>query len=280
MAKNGKHQIMDADIEAYVAYMHRRRFSPNTIRKRGPLLHRMDRQLPCGLVRANATEIEAWLYRDEFSDWTLATYFYHVAGFFDWATDPRTELLDFNPMTMLDKPSAEQGLPRPVTDAQLARILAGTSGEMLLAAKLAAYEGMRCVEIARADREHIDEQNTRIPVGKGKRPGIVPTHPIVWDAVKDLPPGPLLKQTAGGRWNEHQVSQAGCRVLTKLLGEIAGLHRLRHWFGTTTYRMTRDLRRTQELMRHKSPNSTIIYTLVDDVERAEAIASLPQLIAV
>lgn len=270
---------MDADIAAYVEYMKRHRFSPNTIKKRGPFLDRIDHDLPHGLIEANSVELEAWLYRDEWSDWTLATYWYHCDGFFTWASDPRTDILDFNPMSMLDKPSAEQCLPRPVTDGQLARILTEIPDwQLVTAAKLAAYEGLRCVEIARAHREHIDQKSTRIPVGKGKRPGIVPTHPVVWNAVKDLPPGPLLRHADGQPWDEHYLSQVGCRALTKLLGEIAGLHRLRHWFGTTTYKKTRDLRRTQELMRHKSPNSTIIYTLIDDEERAEAIASLPQLV--
>lgn len=267
---------MDELIEAYAAHLRRRRASPHTIKKRIPFLARADRELPCGLVSASSDEIEAWLFRDEYSDWSLATYFYHLAGFFEWATDPRVGELDFDPMKIIDRPTAEQGLPRPINTGQLQQLLAELAGDMLLAAKLAAYAGMRCIEICRADRQHVDADNIRIPVGKGGRAGIVPTHPIIWEAVQGLPPGPLLRHANGNRWTEKQLSDSGARHLTRILGEVAGLHRLRHWFGTETYRATRDLRRTQELMRHKSPNSTVIYTLIADEERGQAIAALPR----
>ena len=37
------------------------------------------------------------------------------------------------------------------------------------------------------------------------------------------------------------------------------MHQLRHWFGTHTYRASLDLRMTQELLGHSSPNTTTIY---------------------
>ena len=48
------------------------------------------------------------------------------------------------------------------------------------------------------------------------------------------------------------------------------LHSLRHYFGTTVYRKTKDIRVTQVLMRHRSVSSTQIYAHVSqrDVERA------------
>jgi integrase/recombinase XerD len=62
------------------------------------------------------------------------------------------------------------------------------------------------------------------------------------------------------------------------IGITHTLHTLRHWFGTHTYRATgRDLRMTQELLRHRSPVSTAIYTFSDPGEAAAAVERLPTL---
>ncbi len=48
------------------------------------------------------------------------------------------------------------------------------------------------------------------------------------------------------------------------------MHALRHYFGTTLYKATKDIRVTQTAMRHQSVSSTMIYTRVSnaDVEAA------------
>lgn len=266
---------MDELIDAYVAHLRNRRCTADTIEKRGMYLNRLDRELPSGLAAATAKELAAAVYRDEYSGWTLATYYGHIAGFFNWCCDPRVDALDFNPVALLPRPRSGDNIPSPVTDGQHAAIMASLSGELLLAAKLAAYAGMRCIEICRADREHISRANVSIPRGKGDRAGVVPTHPVIWKAVEEMPAGPLLLNPDGDRWTAHQLSQRAARHLTALLNEDCGLHRLRHWFGTTIYRRTRDLRRTQEALRHRSPISTMGYTLIADEERREAIEALP-----
>jgi integrase/recombinase XerC len=62
------------------------------------------------------------------------------------------------------------------------------------------------------------------------------------------------------------------------LGVPETLHQLRHLYGTNVYRATgRDLRATQELMRHRSPVSTAGYTFVDMGDTARALDLLPSL---
>lgn len=39
----------------------------------------------------------------------------------------------------------------------------------------------------------------------------------------------------------------------------ATAHQYRHWFGTRTYALCRDIRVVQELMGHSSPSTTAIY---------------------
>ena len=54
------------------------------------------------------------------------------------------------------------------------------------------------------------------------------------------------------------------------------LHQARHWFGTEAYRSSgRDLRTTQELLRHRSVVSTQIYTALDPGPLRGAVDGLP-----
>jgi integrase/recombinase XerC len=47
------------------------------------------------------------------------------------------------------------------------------------------------------------------------------------------------------------------------IGVNATAHQCRHWFGSSVYERTRDLRLTQELMGHLHPQSTAGYTRIN-----------------
>jgi integrase/recombinase XerC len=47
-----------------------------------------------------------------------------------------------------------------------------------------------------------------------------------------------------------------------------------HWFGTEVYANTHDIRVTQELLGHQSPNTTAGYVAYSHVAAAEAVGSL------
>ena len=70
------------------------------------------------------------------------------------------------------------------------------------------------------------------------------------------------------------VSQVANRALRDI-GVTSTLHQLRHRFGTQVQRAGKDLRRTQEAMRHRSIVSTQLYTLIvaDDVH--EVVDQIP-----
>jgi len=270
---------MSEFLGPYLDHLRSVRRSANTVKHRGAFLRRIDAQLPCGLDAALSEELHAVVYRPDYAPWTLATYYAHLGGFFAWACSTRCsldEILDLNPMDDVERPRTPDCLPNPVSDTQLAGILDTLTGPLRDAVVLAAYAGLRSVEIARCDREHITRDNIVIPVGKGDRPGVVPTHPVIWDMVKDRPRGPVVRD-AGQRWDEHRLSTQAAYYLRQLLGEQCGLHRMRHWYGTTVYRTTRDPVRTQQLLRHRNPRSTLGYILIANEERAEAIGALPVL---
>lgn len=263
-------------VDQYLEWLRTCGRSPRTIGARRDILGRIDRALPYGIERATADELRDWIYRDEFSPATRETYYGAVRSFFVWGTNPYDPRLDYDPTPLLPRPTVPRALPRPVTDGQLQRILTESCEPYLTWSLLAAYEGLRCCEIAQLDRADIDERTVLIRRGKGGKPGIVPTHPLVWAAVRDLPAGPLAVtehgESATGQWVSIHAALYFRRKL-KMPG--VAMHRLRHWYGTNAYRATKDIRLTQELMRHSSPTTTAIYTLVSNEERVAAIHALP-----
>jgi site-specific recombinase XerC len=62
----------------------------------------------------------------------------------------------------------------------------------------------------------------------------------------------------------------------KRQGLPASLHQARHWYGTNVLRSSGgNLRVAQELLRHASPATTAGYTFITSIERADAVAALP-----
>lgn len=268
---------MSALIEQYLDWLRMRGSSPRTITARREILGRVNASLSYGIEAASADELGAWIYRDQWSSATRETYYGAVRAFFVWACNPHDPKLDFDPSSLLPRPKVHRGLPRPVTDEQLHHILTHAAEPYRLWALLAAYQGLRCIEIAGLRREDVTEQHLRIVYGKGGRPGLLPTNEAVWKAVRPLPPGPLAWTTHGAPADEKWVSIRTAVYFRRHLDMPGvGLHRLRHWFGTNLMRETGNLRVVQELMRHSSPTTTAIYTLITDGERLAAIQALPK----
>lgn len=261
-------------IGDYITHLEQCGRSPRTVTLRRTILRRMDSDLPDGLINATPDQLRAWIYRPHWSRSTWHAYHGCASAFFIWATNPWSPRVSRNPMLALPAPAKPRGVPKPITDRQLAAILDLVEPRVRLWSLLAAYAGLRCIEISRLHREHIDE-HILIVLGKGEKAGVVPTHPLVWEAVRDLPAGPVARTLAGGPTTANYVSLVAIRAFAAAGLDGVHLHRLRHWFGTTVYRATRDIRRTQELLRHASPTTTALYTLISDEEREMAIRALP-----
>lgn len=262
-------------IDSYADHMRMLGHSDNTIGGRTKILHRMDRDLPYGLISATAQELKGWIYRPAWSVQTRASYYVAARGLFAFLTRPEDPYLDYDPTTLLVCPRVPKGVPRPVTDQELASILARAAEPYRTWCLLAAYQGLRCIEISRLDREDISEQRTLLR-GKGSKDRWVPTHPDVWAAVRDFPPGPVARDAAG-RVTPHTVSDRAARYMDRQLGmPDVTMHRLRHWYGTRTLEACGNLRTVQELLGHASPASTAVYTQVTSPQREAAVAALPR----
>lgn len=264
-------------IKAHLTHLRAQGLADNTIRDANRTLNAADAGLPNGLRSAYPHELTAWLANPAWSRQTRATYRQHLVRFYTWATRSEDPWLSYNPAAGLPRPQVRPGLPRPALDEQVHVAITTLDEPWRLHCILAAYEGLRCVEIARLLREQVSEQSVLVH-GKGDRWAAVPTHPLVWSAVRDLPAGPLTRMTNGAPATAHWVSYS-TRCKLRKAGLALSLHRFRHWFGTTIQHHYRDLRVTQTLLRHASPVSTAVYTEVADESRREAVGCLPDLTA-
>lgn len=264
-----KLRVMTDLIERHCAHVTAGGLSDNTINSRRAQLRRMDAELPMGLEEATVEELGEWLARPGWSRETRRTYFNHMKAFYDWATDPRRPHIDWNPAASMTRPKAPKGMPKPVTDDELFDVLT-SARTWEVAFLLAAYGGLRCCELATIERRDINQHTITI-TGKGGKVRVVPTHPLIWAAVRDLPRGHLVAGTAG------QISKSARDHFDRTGMPAVTMHRLRHWFATTALAAGADLLTVSLLMGHASTQTTRVYCEISDKQRRTAILALPVL---
>ena len=194
---------------------------------------------------------------------TRRCYLSGVAGFYRWAI--RAGLTETNPVDRVVRPKRKRRLPRPIHVDHYRQSLSQADTMMRCWLLLGARAGLRCMEIAGLDRDdvldHLDEPMLWIRHGKGDKERTVPLHPQVLAALLayGMPQsGPLFPASCGGRRSPQSVSKRINKHLRRLgLHETA--HQYRHLFGSDVYRESRDLRLTQELLGHSSPEVTAGY---------------------
>lgn len=265
-------------IDAYLEHLRRRSKSGSTatIRGRRDILIRLNRQLPLDLTRTTQEELEVWLHNPDWSQGTKATYWACLRSFYRWACDPRDQWLSDDPTAYMTPVQTVKGIARDITDDELWMILEHGEPWIQVPAKLAAYQGLRDLEISGLDREHVTEQRLIVVRGKGGRPRVHDTDPIVWTAVRDLPPGPVVRRPDGDRAGPAYISARASRIFQDLGLDGVTMHRLRHWLGVRVQSLYRDVRVTQEMLGHESLASTQIYTKATVQQQRAARATLPR----
>lgn len=254
-------------IELFRAHLREMSRSPRTIGTYSDQLRYADLGTPAGIDVATATEIKAWIWREGIEMSTRALAYASLVAFYRWAVEAGE--LDFDPTLKIARPQVPEGMPRVATHKQAEYLLTQAPEPYRLCAKLAAYAGLRCIEIWRLDRDDITEEYIRVH-GKGGKKKPVPTHPVIWAAVKDLPSGPLTTMP-----NERAVSYRFKGWCTRNDMPKMSLHRLRGWFATSAYKATRDPRAVQRALRHTNLANTMRYIEWDEEDIQAAVSSLP-----
>lgn len=254
-----------------------RNLRPSTIDQKRRCLARLARRVDP--LTATTEDLRAHLGRPMAPE-SRATELSHLRSFYKFCL--LEGLIDTDPTVRIQRPKVPRRLPRPIPEEDLQMALDLAGGEVRRMLTLAAFSGLRAKEISGLRGEHLlwDQEPPLVVIveQKGGDEASVPMAPVVADQLagqarsgwlfprRDGKPGPTPPWLVSRR----------CNAFLHGVGIPHTLHSLRHRFATQVYRASgRDLRLTQDLMRHRSPVSTALYTWVDPGEGAQAVAALP-----
>jgi len=250
---------------------------PRSVEKRMIALRAFTRWLgDKSLLEVEREDIERFLDQRHIGNNTRYTWISHFHCFYEWA---RSEgITHDDPTARIVRPRIRRRLPRPAATDQLAEALKIADPELRCWLVLAAYQGLRVQEIAGLDRGDVIEAEglLRVTQGKGDKERMLPLHPEVLAALNELPmprTGWVFRRQMGGKYTAPAMSLAFNQALRDH-GVEATAHQLRHWFATNLYGATHDLRLTQEMLGHASPQTTAIYTQFDAKAARKAVTSL------
>jgi site-specific recombinase XerD len=255
-------------LAAFQQHQHRRNLRAGTIDRR----HRTLLQLAAwrgeaGIEHVTRDDLETWLDSCNLSPGARYTYIGTLAAFYRWLND--TGVIFEDPTAKLDRPRLPRRLPRPMPKEHLYRAVRLADPRMKAWLLLAGLEGLRCFEIAGLRREDVHERadppSLLVVDGKGGHQRALPLHPETAGALRPFldTRGWLWTSTRTGRpFLPGTVSTYIARHL-HIHGFTATAHQARHHFGTEVYRLSHDLRLTQELMGHADPRTTAGYAAID-----------------
>jgi len=270
-AQRHKDSAMAYLIDEHADHLRSAGCSQTTVDCRVRLLRCLHDYLPAGLAFAKTAQLETYLsdlVRRGRRRSTIANYSMHLRGFYVWAD--RVGYLDGNPTLTMKPPKPIRPTPKRITAAELEIALTRAAEPWRTAFALAYFEGLRAMEIASCEREHVTAEWLYVPNGKGGDPAMVPTHPYVWSLIAPRPSGRLFP-TATPR----SISAGAIRAFQRLGLMGVHIHRLRHTYAINLLEAGADLRTVQECLRHASVVSTQAYTHVTGDRKRAAVAALP-----
>jgi integrase/recombinase XerD len=188
-----------------------------------------------------------------------------------------------DPAEKLPLPRLPQTLPQPLSQPDMAKLVASPAGDSPLEIRDRALLellyacGLRIAEACSVRLENLDEEGGVIRVtGKGNKTRLIPVGCKALEALKfyltNARPK-LVSSKSGGEIflsvRGHELTPARIWQLVRHYAKIAGIeesihpHQLRHSFATHLLAGGADLRIIQEMLGHASIATTQIYTQVD-----------------
>jgi len=188
-----------------------------------------------------------------------------------------------DPAEKLPLPRLPHTLPQPLSQPDMARLVAAPAGDSPLEIRDRALLellyacGLRIAEACSVRLEHLDEEGGILRVtGKGNKTRLVPVGRSALEALKTylaIGRPKLLSPRSGAAIflsvRGHPLTPARIWQLVRYYAKRAGIeeavhpHQLRHSFATHLLAGGADLRIIQEMLGHASIATTQIYTQVD-----------------
>lgn len=258
--------ISDPLSAAWLEYQRAERQPPNTVARRESTLRSIG-----NAGAATREEVESWwATRRDLSPATRSNDLACLRSFYKWCR--RWEHRDDDPTLRIDAPKVAKGLPRPISRADLHRLLGRLPDDLRRAVALGAYAGLRVSEVAALDWADVDTEarRARIVNGKGGKSRIVALGPVLIDQI--LPDrGQNVVTGSAERYTAATLQRKVNRAI-RAQDVDATFHALRHRYGTIAYQATKDLVAVGRQMGHSSPVTTAIYAAASD-DVADAIAA-------
>lgn len=260
----------------------RRGLSGRTIEERDKILNLLTTWIGHkSLIDLDRDDINEWLDSRPLAPRSRTNYISALHCFYSWCVDEGH--LASDPTIRIRRPNLPRVVPRPMSDDDLSYAIRAAPPRMRAWLCLAAYEGFRCKEIAGLRREDVMDRHNppiiRVWNGKGGHEAILPLNPETARSLRlaGLPSrGFVFTKASGAPLKPSSVSKTGNAYLHSL-GIEGTMHMLRHWFGTAVWALTKDMRVTQEMMRHSHPGTTAGYAAFDAELAAEAVARVHQI---
>lgn len=264
MSGNASNAEQPEIITQYVRHLTLQGRSPNTRRLYLGALSNLRRWLgeDADLLSTNLEILTQWREELTVGPASVLAYAAGIRGFYKWAL--RQRLIQESPAEFIPLPRLGRRLPRPIREDDLELAIDTAPFRIRPWLVLAAYAGLRCCEISRLRREDVLDSAVNPGLmlrGKGDKERWVPMSPYVWHEIRPTLPrrGWLyLRQDRTGPISPSIVTQRGNWHLSEC-GLHDTMHQLRHRYGTRVQQACHDIRVTQELMGHQSPNSTAGY---------------------
>lgn len=245
----------------WAAAMRRRNLSPGTVEARRYELVRWSAWIGGRWARATRRDVERYLdLRPGVRARTRYCSISHLHAFYLWAR--REGLARVDPTELVERPRLERRLPRPAREAEVAAAVGDGSTPLEVCAALAAWQGLRCVELARLRWEDLDLVAGRIYVaGKGDRDRVERVarrlRPVLQahDGATGWVAGRRVTAARMSQLLNGHLRARGCRSTA---------HQLRHRFACAALEASGDIAAVQRAMGHASIATTAIYAQVVD----------------
>lgn len=220
------------------------------------------------------------LKQRDYAPTTLARKIAAVKSFFGFLVSEGK--LESNPTENLASPRLGKSLPKPLTIAEVRRLLEAPSKSDTPDAlrdramlELLYATGMRVSEMVSLNPENVNTQEGHVRCfGKGSKERVIPIHPraaqILADYIDNSRPK-LLNHTTEEpalflNQRGQRLTRQGFWQILKGYARKAGLkeditpHTLRHSFATHMLSGGADLRSVQEMLGHRNISTTQVYT--------------------
>jgi integrase/recombinase XerC len=276
-----------SSVQSFLHYLEaERRASPHTLR-----CYEDDLLAFCGYLEEHQPGVcdpgslqpqrlrrySAWLSSQGYAPSTIARRLASLRSLFRYLRREGTVTSD--PVSGLRNPKQPRRLPRLLRVDEVIRLLDGIPLETPLGVRdRAMFEtlyggGLRVSELVGLDLGDLDFETELVRVrGKGRRERLCPIGPMAMSWIGRYLPTRVPKQA---RVSALFLNRHGTRLSSRSVGRLledhlarAGLvssaspHTLRHSFATHLLDRGADLRSVQELLGHRSLNTTQIYTHV------------------